>query len=194
MASSKMAIEKMEFRQGYSNVWHTELMDTMNEDCAFCCYAAICAPCASYGLRKRALYNDMSSDELQELARILDCIADSVYCTVCACMQTQHKLEMDKRDGKFGPQPVMLVPPIQQMSRMDQPIPPTVGYPPPPAAAGVGQPYYPPPPLTAGYPVMGYPPPPPGPLHHHPNAPMPPQEQHPPSSSFDPNPNSKHKN
>lgn len=36
---------------------------------------------------------------------------------------------MDKRDGKFGPQP-MAVPPVQQMSRLDQPYPPTVGYPP----------------------------------------------------------------
>lgn len=62
---------------------------------------------------------------------------------------------MDKRDGKFGPQPVMMVPPIQQMSRMDQPIPPAIGYPPQPT----GMPYYPPPP--PGYPTVGYPPPPP---------------------------------
>lgn len=59
-------------------------------------------------------------------------------------LQTQHKVEMDKRDGKFGPQP-MAVPPVQQMSRLDQPYPPTVGYPP------TG---YPP----AGYPPAGYPP------------------------------------
>ncbi|KAJ8432450.1 hypothetical protein Cgig2_027747 [Carnegiea gigantea] len=62
-------------------------------------------------------------------------------------MQTQHKVELDKRDGKFGPQP-MAVPPVQQMSRIDQPYPPTVGYPHP----GQG---YPPP---AGYPPAGYPP------------------------------------
>lgn len=64
---------------------------------------------------------------------------------------------MDKRDGKFGPQ-MMAVPPVQQMSRLDQPYPPTVNYPPP----GQGQPAgYPP----AGYPSSGYPPsgyPPPG--------------------------------
>lgn len=35
------------------------------------------------------------------------------------CLQTQHKIEMDKRDGKFGPQPAMAVPPVQQMSRID---------------------------------------------------------------------------
>ncbi|KAF5730015.1 hypothetical protein HS088_TW20G00385 [Tripterygium wilfordii] len=64
---------------------------------------------------------------------------------------------MDKRDGKFGPQPVMAVPPPQQMSRIDQPFPPSVGYPQQPA---YGQPYpYPPPPQAQGYPPAGYPPP-----------------------------------
>lgn len=59
---------------------------------------------------------------------------------------------MDKRDGKFGPQP-MAVPPMQQMSRIDQPYPPNVGY--------GQQPYgYPPapPPQAQGYPPAGYPP------------------------------------
>ena len=80
--------------------------------------------------------------------------------------QTQHKIEMDKRDGKFGPQPVMAVPPIQHMSRIDQPVPPSVGYPLQPTY-GV-QPYGyppPPPPPAQGYPATGYPPaayPPPG--------------------------------
>ena len=57
---------------------------------------------------------------------------------------------MDKRDGMFGPQP-MAVPPLQQMSRIDQPIPPAAGYPP----AAYGQPY---PPQAHGYPAQGYPP------------------------------------
>lgn len=66
-------------------------------------------------------------------------------------LQTQHKIEMDKRDGLFGSQ-VMAVPPPQQMSRIDQPIPPSVGYPP---QAAYGQPYgYPQP---QGYPAPGYP-------------------------------------
>lgn len=64
-------------------------------------------------------------------------------------MQTQHKIEMDKRDGMFGPQ-VMAVPPAQYMSRIDQPIPPSVGYPQP----AYGQPAYPRP---QGYPAPGYP-------------------------------------
>lgn len=65
---------------------------------------------------------------------------------------------MDKRDGKFGPQPVMAVPPPQQMSRIDQQVPPSVGYAPQQA---YGQPYgYPPapPPPAQGYPATGYPP------------------------------------
>lgn len=32
-------------------------------------------------------------------------------------MQTQHKVEMDKRDNKLDPQPAMEVPPTQHMSR-----------------------------------------------------------------------------
>lgn len=76
-------------------------------------------------------------------------------------LQTQHKTEMDKRDGKFGPQPAMAVPQVQQMSRLDQPYPASVGYTgyPPPA---YGQPAYPPHPQAGGYPppqqATGYPP------------------------------------
>ncbi|KAE9452054.1 hypothetical protein C3L33_16062, partial [Rhododendron williamsianum] len=67
---------------------------------------------------------------------------------VCACMQTQHKVEMDKRDGVFGP-PAMAVPPFQQMSRLDQPYPSSVGY----AQPAYGQPY----PQAQGYPQPAYP-------------------------------------
>lgn len=67
-------------------------------------------------------------------------------------MQTQHKVEMDKRDGKFGPQP-MTVPPAQQMSRFDQPYPPNVGHGQPPPYGG----YPPGPPPPAAYPPPGYP-------------------------------------
>lgn len=64
---------------------------------------------------------------------------------------------MDKRDGKFGPATMMAAPPFQQMSRIEQPIPPSVGYPPQQA---YGQPYgYPPAPQGYGYPPAGYPPP-----------------------------------
>lgn len=227
----------MQLRQNNPNVWHTDLMGTMVADTPYCCFAALCGPCVSYLLRKRALYDDMSryvccagympcsgrcgesqcpelclctevfccfgnsvastrfmlqdqfnlqttrcdnciigfmfclqqlacifsilacltgNEELQEASQCLNCLSDLTYCTVCACMQTQHKLEMDKRDGKFGPQPMMGVPPVQNMSRIDQAVPPSVGYPPPPA---YGQPYgYPPQPQAQGYPPAGYPP------------------------------------
>ncbi|XP_059661825.1 uncharacterized protein LOC132307940 [Cornus florida] len=235
---AEQQLEKMQERQNYRNVWHTDLTSAIGADCPYCCLAVWCAPCVSYLLRKRALYNDMSryvccagympcsgrcgeshcpelclctevflcfgnsvastrfllqdefniqttqcdnciigfmvclqqiacifsiiacivgSDELREASQILNCLADLVYCSVCACMQTQHKVEMDKRDGKFGPQPAMAVPPVQQMSRLDQQYPPAVGYAPQPA---YGQPYgYPPPAQAQGYPPAGYPPP-----------------------------------
>ncbi|KAF9615314.1 hypothetical protein IFM89_022730 [Coptis chinensis] len=99
----------------------------------------------------------VGSDELSQASQILNCMADLVYCTVCACMQTQHKVELDKRDGVFGPQPVMAIPPAQQMSRFDQAVPPSVGY----VQPAYGQPY-PPPPQAQGYPPnyppSGYPP------------------------------------
>ncbi|XP_008233012.1 PREDICTED: leucine-rich repeat extensin-like protein 1 [Prunus mume] len=105
------------------------------------------------------------SGELSDISSVLSCVADTVFCSVCACMQTQHKLELDKRDGKL-PQPVMAIPPMQQMSRMDQPMPhagyhhqrpvyspPPTGY---PGHAGYPNQHagYPP----AGYPPAGYPP------------------------------------
>ncbi|KAL3635592.1 hypothetical protein CASFOL_020139 [Castilleja foliolosa] len=240
---SQMHLDKMKERQNYRNLWHTDLMRTIQQDPPYCCLSLWCGPCVSYMLRKRALYNDMSryvccagympcsgrcgesrcpefclatevllcfgnsvastrfmlqdefniqttqcdnciigfmfclqqiacifsivamivgSDELSEASQILSCLSDMVYCSVCACMQTQHKVEMDKRDGKFGPQPAMAVPGVQQMSRLDQQYPPAVGYPPP----AYGHPQYPPPPPQAagypppgGYPPAGYPPP-----------------------------------
>lgn len=42
--------------------------------------------------------------------------------------KTQDKVEMDKCDGKFGPHLVMAMPTAQQMSRIDQQVPPSVGY------------------------------------------------------------------
>ncbi|GAB4857413.1 hypothetical protein Ancab_015322 [Ancistrocladus abbreviatus] len=198
MAGRQDNLEKMQLRQNYRNLWHTDLLHTLEADTPYFCFALWCAPCASYLLRKRALYDDMSryvccagympcsgrcgesqcpevclatevfccfgtsvastrfllQDEfniqttqcdnciigfvfcLQQLACIFSIVAmvvrshgiseasqtlsfgaDFVYWTVCACMQTQHKVEMDKRDGKFGPQP-MAVPPVQQMARI----------------------------------------------------------------------------
>ncbi|PRQ17624.1 hypothetical protein RchiOBHm_Chr7g0197021 [Rosa chinensis] len=213
MRASQANMEKMQLRQSYRNLWLSDLMRTIQADTRYCCFSFFCAPCASYLLRKRALYNDMSRyvccagympcsgrcgeskcpefclatevflcfgqsvastrfllqdefniqttqcdnciiafmvclrhfacifsivarlvgrKEISEASQLLNCLSDLVYCSVCACMQTQHKIEMDKRDGMFGPQP-MAVPQFQQMSRIDLQIPPNVGYPPQPA-------------------------------------------------------------
>ncbi|GAV80927.1 LOW QUALITY PROTEIN: hypothetical protein CFOL_v3_24386, partial [Cephalotus follicularis] len=66
----------------------------------------------------------VGSEEIQEASQLLSYLADLVYCTVLFGnqftlfhVQTQHKVEMDKRDGKFGPP--MAVPPMQQMSRFE---------------------------------------------------------------------------
>ncbi|KAF3796716.1 hypothetical protein EJ110_NYTH00955 [Nymphaea thermarum] len=289
--ASQEYVDKMEARKNYVNLWHSDLISTMQVDLP-CTYfnryyngsgfpliavsrfggkffdlaifineiesasvENLSGPCVSYMLRKRALYGDMNryvccagympcsgrcgeskcpefclftevllcfgnsvastrfllqdqfniqttpcdnciigfmfclqqlacifsiiamivgSDEIQAASHALNCLSDSVYCTVCACMQTQHKIEMDKRDGKFGPPGPMAVPPVQQMSRLDQPLPPQAGY-----VAYPGQPAYPhygyPPPQ--GYPPAGYPPAPaagyPPPTAGYPPAPQP---------------------
>ncbi|KAK8345647.1 hypothetical protein V6Z12_A07G162900 [Gossypium hirsutum] len=98
------------------------------------------------------------NSELEDLAEILTCISDLVYCTVCACMQTQHKLELDHRHSiPWGDPGVMMVPAVQEMSRFDQAVPPTVRQPlglPPGQLPPVQQPLLPP----GQYPPGQYPP------------------------------------
>ncbi|XP_004308355.1 PREDICTED: proline-rich protein 2-like [Fragaria vesca subsp. vesca] len=226
-------LERIKVRQDYRNLWHKDLMSTMTADPGYCCFACCCPYCASFKLRKRALYDDMSryrccggympcsgrcgerhcptcclccevfccfgpsvsstryiiqdefnikttgcdnciigcmvclqqvacicnilacltgSGEINDIAECLSCIAESVYCSVCACMQTQHNIELNKRDGKFEttPHPVMAAPQAQQMSRsVDASAPsqgsPPMGYPPqgsPPPMAYMHPPAY----------------------------------------------------
>lgn len=222
--------EKLQSRQNYPRVWQMPLTQTVSRP-GFCCFAMFCSYCASYTLRKQALYNDMSryiccngacpcsgrcgeqknpelclclevsccfaqsvastrwmiqdelgiqntqcdnciigtmiamqyfacicsiaacltgSDEINDLAQLLDCVADILWCTVCACMQTQHKEELDIRDnrggqagggGYGGPGQAPAVQMIQ------------TGHQYPPQPAGYAQPGYPQP----GYPQPGYP-------------------------------------
>ncbi|KAK6920090.1 hypothetical protein RJ641_015994, partial [Dillenia turbinata] len=114
----------------------------------------------------------LGNDELSEASQLLNCLANCVYFVVCSCMQTQHKVEMDKRDAKLGPPPVMQVPAVQHMSRLDQPIPPPCGFSSQPPH---GQTYgHPPPHQAQGYPVAGYPP------QTYPPASYPPQNYPPP--------------
>ncbi|XP_076912774.1 uncharacterized protein LOC143571162 isoform X1 [Bidens hawaiensis] len=58
--ASQEHLDKMQLRQSYRNVWHTDLMSTISADTPYCCFALFCGPCVSYLLHKRALYNDMS--------------------------------------------------------------------------------------------------------------------------------------
>mmetsp|Transcript_2487 Transcript_2487/g.5152 ORF Transcript_2487/g.5152 Transcript_2487/m.5152 type:complete len:324 (-) Transcript_2487:393-1364(-) len=55
-----------------------------------------------------------NDDSIDQAANFVDLIADIVWCSVCACMQTQHKIQLDARDKGLTPagaihevQPVM---------------------------------------------------------------------------------------
>ncbi|XP_017632843.1 uncharacterized protein LOC108475391 [Gossypium arboreum] len=66
------------------------------------------------------------NEELEELAELLTCLSELVCCVVCACMQTQHKIEMDHRHGTIVEgEPARMIPPVQEMSWSDQPEPPS---------------------------------------------------------------------
>lgn len=63
----------------------------------------------------------MFNPDLREAAQIIDCAAEGVYCSVCACMQTQHRNQIKHRN--MNPQVIcpmnpinpMLAPPVQVM-------------------------------------------------------------------------------
>nr|XP_007158516.1 hypothetical protein PHAVU_002G158700g [Phaseolus vulgaris]ESW30510.1 hypothetical protein PHAVU_002G158700g [Phaseolus vulgaris] len=59
---------------------------------------------------------------LQKASEVLFFLANLVYCTMCACMQTQHKLQLDHRDDENGGP--MDAPRPQQMSTFDSSLPP----------------------------------------------------------------------
>lgn len=53
---------------------------------------------------------------LEEVGALLTCAADLSYCTICACYQSQHKLQLDARDeGRYVP-PVFQPPPVEVMT------------------------------------------------------------------------------
>ncbi|XP_022770461.1 ENHANCER OF AG-4 protein 2-like [Durio zibethinus] len=151
------------------------LQDEMNIQTTKCdnCIIGFMCCLAQFECIFRLIAVVSGNDELEDASEILNCFTDAVFCTVCACMQAQHKIEMDRRDGKFGPPPVMMVPPVQQMSRIDQPLPPAEGHPPQPGQwqspyGYACPPYIPGYPAAAhplphpGYPAAACPPPPPG--------------------------------
>lgn len=44
-----------------------------------------------------------NDDSIDQAANIVDLISDIVWCSVCACMQTQHKIQLDARDKGLIP-------------------------------------------------------------------------------------------
>ena len=55
------------------------------------------------------------SPALEEAAVLLTVLADSTYCSVCACMQTQHKCQLDARDAGTYTVPAFVPPSGQYM-------------------------------------------------------------------------------
>ena len=65
------------------------------------------------------------NDELEQISDVLDCIADVTYCSVCACMQTQHHEQRARaRPQRDAPPPrhnPMAPPGPMQMQQMAPP-------------------------------------------------------------------------
>ncbi|GMH32175.1 hypothetical protein BSKO_00009 [Bryopsis sp. KO-2023] len=105
----------------------------------------------------------LQSAELERLADIISFIAEVLFWSVCACMQTQHKIQLDDRDkgGNTGAGPVVNAPPAigpPQAAPHAYPGAPPPGYPgaPPPGYPGAQGGY---PGAQGGYPGAqgGYP-------------------------------------
>ncbi|KAI8473430.1 MAG: hypothetical protein J3K34DRAFT_410720 [Monoraphidium minutum] len=92
------------------------------------------------------------SQEINDAAQLLDCVADVLWCSVCSCIQTQHKVELDARDSARagGGMPAAMQAPAPQQIQMGG------GYPQPGGQPGAypQAPAYPAP--AQGVP-MGYP-------------------------------------
>lgn len=58
----------------------------------------------------------LQNEDLQSFADLLNVIADATYCSVCACMQTQHKAQLDVRDGLVPPKDGILMAPPPVMA------------------------------------------------------------------------------
>lgn len=89
------------------------------------------------------------SDEINELAQVLDCVADILWCSVCGCLLTQQHVEVAARDAAGGAlaygasqQQGAMHAPVQQQIAMGVPPPQQqhAGYPPQYGAAPAGYP------------------------------------------------------
>ena len=55
------------------------------------------------------------NEAIDDLSECLNCAADLMYCGVCACMQAQHKRQLDERDANPNIVVGTLAPPVTQM-------------------------------------------------------------------------------
>lgn len=94
------------------------------------------------------------SADLAELSQCLDCVADILWCTVCTCIQTQHKAELEHRDQAGNAPAPGQAPGVQMI-----PMPGAYNGPPPPGAYTGPPPQggYMGPPAQMGPPQGGYP-------------------------------------
>lgn len=97
------------------------------------------------------------NQQINELAQLLDCVADVLWCSVCGCLLTQHHVELDARDKAGGALAYMAQQPQHaQQAAMRAPAPQQIamgqgGAAAPPAPAGYPAQYGAAP---AGYPQM----------------------------------------
>ncbi len=90
-----------------------DALQVQNTQCDNCIiFAVYCMQCLDCICRFTACMTEMPIFE--EIACVIDRIADISYCVVCSCMQTQQMLELDKRDGAII-RPWSKVPPQEQM-------------------------------------------------------------------------------
>lgn len=92
-------------------------------------------------------------NQINELAQVLDCVADILWCSVCGCLLTQQHVELDARDKaggalaygaqqqQGGGQHAMHAPAPQRIAMGQGAAPPqAAGYPPQYGAAPSGYP------------------------------------------------------
>ena len=94
-----------------------QIQNTKCDDCLFNTMVAL------QGLACLCQIAAFIEPQLKETAALVDCAAEMVYCSVCACMQTQHRNQIKHRNE--NPQVItpgmqnnpMLAPPAAVMQR-----------------------------------------------------------------------------
>jgi len=100
------------------------VMNTQCDNCLIGCMIvtqqiALCVRCVAMITQ---------NPEIEQLADLVDCCADMVYCSVCACMLTQHHVQLKHRDhalaqGRPRQQQIVMAAPVAPMMAHGQPEP-----------------------------------------------------------------------